>query len=157
MTVLIIQTVLLLAIAFVIGCVLGCLLRSLFGSAQTDASEPVEIKTGSKAADKLVAKRAAAPDAPIVPKPPMPVAPTRPVSKATPKPKTPSSSKDNLKKIKGIGPQNESRLNKLGITRFAQIADWKAADEAHYGEALAFPGRIEREEWVKQAKVLAKA
>ena len=63
---------------------------------------------------------------------------------------------DNLKLIKGIGPQNEARLNGMGVKQFAQIAAWKAKDEAHYGEALAFPGRIEREEWVKQAKVLAK-
>ena len=64
--------------------------------------------------------------------------------------------KDDLKRIKGIGPQNEGRLNNEGVIAFQQIADWTAKDQREMGERLAFPGRIEREEWVKQAKVLAK-
>ncbi|MEL6948281.1 MAG: hypothetical protein AAFO73_11695 [Pseudomonadota bacterium] len=63
---------------------------------------------------------------------------------------------DNLKLIKGIGPQNEGRLNGLGVNTFAQIADWSKADQKNYGTVLAFAGRIEREDWVGQAKVLAK-
>ena len=180
MLVLIIQTVLLLAIAFVVGCVLGSLLRRLFGSSnvespQTATAEMTDTATTTGAAANLAAKRAAAPTAPIIPKPPMPAAPARPVAAVAPKPKAPpkpkaaaksaakksgaapsASNKDNLKLIRGIGPQNEARLNELGIFQFAQVAEWKAKDEAHYGEVMAFPGRIEREEWVKQAKVLAK-
>jgi len=173
MPVLIIQTILLMAIAFILGCILGCLLRRLFGAAEVEA--PVAAATvGAGAAAGLAAKRAAQPEAPIVPKPPMPAAPKpRPVAAVAPKPKAapkpakkapvkksapkPSAAnKDNLKLIRGIGPQNEGRLNALGVFQFAQIAGWKSKDESHYGEVLAFPGRIEREEWVKQAKVLAK-
>ena len=68
------------------------------------------------------------------------------------KPLTP----DNLQKIKGIGAQNESRLNKVGVLTFAQIAKWTTKEQKEMGERLAFPGRIEREEWVKQAAILAK-
>lgn len=62
---------------------------------------------------------------------------------------------DNLKLIKGIGPQNEGRLQALGIWHFSQIAAWTPENVEWVGAYLAFPGRIEREEWVKQAAVLA--
>ena len=39
---------------------------------------------------------------------------------------------------------------------FAQIAKWTVKQQEEMGVRLAFPGRIEREEWVKQAAVLAK-
>lgn len=62
---------------------------------------------------------------------------------------------DDLKRIRGIGKQNEARLHGLGIWHFHQIAGW-TADQAHWvGTYLAFPGRIEREDWIAQAKVLA--
>jgi predicted flap endonuclease-1-like 5' DNA nuclease/uncharacterized membrane protein YeaQ/YmgE (transglycosylase-associated protein family) len=62
---------------------------------------------------------------------------------------------DDLKRIRGIGKQNEGRLHGLGIWHFDQIASWNAQECLWVGSYLAFPGRIEREEWVKQAKVLA--
>ena len=79
-------------------------------------------------------------------------------SRATAKPAAAAATgaPDNLKLIRGIGPQNEGRLNNLGVSRFDQIAKWSKKDQAHYGEVLAFPGRIEREDWVGQAKKLAK-
>jgi predicted flap endonuclease-1-like 5' DNA nuclease len=63
---------------------------------------------------------------------------------------------DNLKLIKGIGPTIETKLKAAGITRFAQIAAWTKKEQAEFAEQLSFAGRIEREEWVRQAKVLAK-
>ena len=63
---------------------------------------------------------------------------------------------DDLKQIKGVGKLNETRLNEAGITSFAQVAAWKKADIAAFDEKLNFKGRIEREEWVPQAKALAK-
>jgi predicted flap endonuclease-1-like 5' DNA nuclease len=62
---------------------------------------------------------------------------------------------DNLKLISGIGKQNERRLNELGIWHFAQIAAWSKDNIDWIGSFLAFPGRIEREHWVEQAKKLA--
>ena len=61
---------------------------------------------------------------------------------------------DDLTRIAGIGPSNVRKLEEIGVTRFAQIAGWSAKDEEKFGERLAFPGRIEREAWVSQAKKL---
>lgn len=64
---------------------------------------------------------------------------------------------DDLKKIKGIGPKFEGDLNAKGVYYFRQIAAWTAKDIKMVDEIIdSFPGRIERDEWVKQAKVLAK-
>ncbi|MEL6373956.1 MAG: NADH-quinone oxidoreductase subunit NuoE [Pseudomonadota bacterium] len=62
---------------------------------------------------------------------------------------------DDLKRIKGIGPVNETRLNELGIYHFDQIAGWERPQVRWVGVYLAFPGRIDREDWVGQARVLA--
>lgn len=63
---------------------------------------------------------------------------------------------DDLKRVRGIGKQNEGRLHGLGIWHFDQIAAWNPAEVRWVGAFLAFPGRIEREDWVGQAAVLAK-
>ncbi|MET3661416.1 ATP-binding cassette domain-containing protein [Aquamicrobium ahrensii] len=63
---------------------------------------------------------------------------------------------DNLQLVKGIGPVNEKKLNAHGIYHFDQIAAWKKADIAAAEAYLAFDGRIAREDWIGQAKALAK-
>mgnify|MGYP001423300544 CR=1 FL=1 len=68
------------------------------------------------------------------------------------KPATP----DDLKMISGVGPKIEGILNELGIYTFAQIAGWKKAERDWVDSYLKFSGRIERDDWVKQAKALAK-
>jgi len=62
---------------------------------------------------------------------------------------------DNLTRIKGIGTVNEKKLNEHGIFHFDQIGAWKKSDVEAAEAYLAFDGRIAREEWVKQAKLLA--
>ena len=62
---------------------------------------------------------------------------------------------DDLKKIRGIGPQNERRLHALGIWHFAQIAAWSEDNVKWVGSYLAFAGRIDREKWIAQARDLA--
>ena len=62
---------------------------------------------------------------------------------------------DDLKRIRGVGPQNEGRLHALGVWHFSQIAAWTQENALWVGSYLAFPGRIEREEWIAQAKILA--
>jgi NADH-quinone oxidoreductase subunit E len=62
---------------------------------------------------------------------------------------------DNLQRIKGIGKVNESKLNGLGIFHFDQIAAWSRPEIRWVGTYLSFPGRIDREDWVEQAKTLA--
>lgn len=70
--------------------------------------------------------------------------------------KKPDGEADDLKKISGVGPVLEKKLNDFGIFHYAQIAGLKKADIAQIDEALSFKGRIERDEWVKQAKALMK-
>lgn len=62
---------------------------------------------------------------------------------------------DDLKRIKGIGPKNEDALNELGIYTFKQIAEWTAENVDWVEDFMSFPGRIEREDWIAQAKTLA--
>jgi NADH-quinone oxidoreductase subunit E len=62
---------------------------------------------------------------------------------------------DDLTRIKGIGPGNSQRLNALGIYHFDQIAAWTRDEIAWVGTYLAFPGRIDRENWVGQAQSLS--
>jgi NADH-quinone oxidoreductase subunit E len=63
---------------------------------------------------------------------------------------------DDLKMISGVGPKIEATLNEIGIFTFAQIAGWKKAEREWVDGFLNFRGRIERDDWVKQAKALAK-
>src|SRR5690606_26698696 len=63
---------------------------------------------------------------------------------------------DDLKLIAGVGPKIESTLNELGIYTYAQVAAWKKAERQWVDDHLNFRGRIERDDWVKQAKALAK-
>lgn len=62
---------------------------------------------------------------------------------------------DDLTKIKGIGPINQRRLNDLGIWHYDQIAAWSPKEVAWVSAYLAFPGRIDRENWVGQSADLA--
>ena len=228
---LIVQTVLLIAIAFILGAILGCLLRRWFAAdavieaapsraATTGAATTGAAATAGGAATAAALTSARAPHVPAAPLPdvepkvvPQPVAapvPPRPVEADRPEEvevrsperdapeaeaQTPAPTQDappakreagkarakaarkttrkpaakakvaaaaegglpdNLKRMRGIGPQNEGRLNAMGVETFAQIAAWTKKDQREMGERLSFPGRIEREEWVKQAKQLAK-
>ncbi|MEO0752856.1 MAG: NADH:ubiquinone oxidoreductase [Pseudomonadota bacterium] len=64
---------------------------------------------------------------------------------------------DNLKEIKGVGPKLEKLLNSMGYYHFDQVAAWKKKEVAWVDENLeGFKGRVTRDEWVKQAKILAK-
>jgi NADH-quinone oxidoreductase subunit E len=63
---------------------------------------------------------------------------------------------DDLKLIAGIGPKIETILHDLGIFTYAQVAVWKKAEREWVDNYLNFKGRIERDDWVRQAKALAK-
>jgi predicted flap endonuclease-1-like 5' DNA nuclease len=61
--------------------------------------------------------------------------------------------KDDLQSIKGIGPYSEEKLNALGIFTFAQLAKFNRETEDNVNEAIEhYPGRVHRDEWVKQAR-----
>ena len=65
--------------------------------------------------------------------------------------------KDDLKRISGVGPKLEKTLNKLGIYYFKQIAGFSKSNVEWVDDYLSFKGRIGRENWIRQAKTLAKA
>jgi predicted flap endonuclease-1-like 5' DNA nuclease len=63
---------------------------------------------------------------------------------------------DDLKRIKGVGPKLEKLLNTLGFWHFDQIAAWGASEVAWVDDNLeGFKGRVSRDVWVDQAKLLA--
>jgi predicted flap endonuclease-1-like 5' DNA nuclease len=62
---------------------------------------------------------------------------------------------DNLQRIRGIGRRNEELLQSLGIFHFGQIAAWTPAEARWIAAHLKFPERIERDDWIGQATILA--
>jgi predicted flap endonuclease-1-like 5' DNA nuclease len=137
-----------------------------YSLAKADIVAPPAPRPVAKPAPAPVAVKAPAPK-PAAPKPaaPKPAGP-KPAAKIAGEDKVPGKrpaglasprggKADDLKRIRGIGQQNEGRLHGLGIWHFDQVGSWNAQECLWVGSYLAFPGRIEREEWVKQAKVLA--
>lgn len=84
---------------------------------------------------------------------PMPVTKPAPAIKA--KPVTRPQKADDLKLIAGIGPKLEQVLNAKGIRSFAEIAGWSDEEIARLDAELGFNGRIGRDDWPGQAKILA--
>ena len=125
-----------------------------------DASATKKDATATKtAASKAPAKKAAAKKtAPSEAAPKKAAAKAKAAPKKAPAKKADAKSKsgDDLKKLSGVGPALEKKLLAAGVTSYAQIADWKKTDIEEFDEKLNFKGRIEREEWVKQAKALLK-
>lgn len=66
-----------------------------------------------------------------------------------------SGGPDDLKRIRGVGMLIEKKLNSLGVSTFEQIANWTNADIDRVSQVLDFQGRIQRENWVEQARILA--
>ncbi len=62
---------------------------------------------------------------------------------------------DDLKRIRGIGVLIEKRLNALGVATYGDIANWTSGDIDRISQTLDFKGRIERENWVEQARILS--
>lgn len=115
-------------------------------AAKPAAAKPVAAKSAAKpAASKPAAAKASAAPKPAASKP-----------AAAPKNAAPTAAKaDNLRRLIGIGPVNDKLLKGLGVTTYAQIAAWTAADVKRIEDTLNFDGRIAREKWIEQAKLLA--
>jgi len=99
-------------------------------AAKTAAAKPAAKSAAPKKAAASAAKKAAAP-------------------------KAAAGKADNLRRLIGIGPVNERLLKGLGVTTYAQIAAWTDADVKRIEEVLNFDGRIAREKWIEQARLLA--
>jgi small subunit ribosomal protein S2 len=61
---------------------------------------------------------------------------------------------DDLTQIKGLGPVISAKLAGIGVTSVSQVAAWTDQDIDKIDEQLALNGRIQREEWVEQARNL---
>ncbi|WP_422350191.1 NrfD/PsrC family molybdoenzyme membrane anchor subunit [Flagellimonas sp.] len=62
---------------------------------------------------------------------------------------------DDLKKVKGIGPQMEETLNQIGIYTFAQVSKMTEKEYDLLDSITgSFPGRAQRDDWAGQAKKL---
>ena len=63
---------------------------------------------------------------------------------------------DDLKMIKGVGPKLEKLLHSMGFYHFDQVANWTSDEIAWVDQNLeGFKGRVSRDGWVAQAKLLA--
>ena len=62
---------------------------------------------------------------------------------------------DDLSKISGVGPKLVEKLNANGVFHFWQIAEWGPAEIAFMDDQLSFKGRIDRDDWIGQAKAFA--
>ena len=101
-------------------------------------------KAAAKPAKKAAPKAEEAPKAEAKAEAPKKAAPAKAAAEA-----------DDLTQLKGVGPKLEGVLNDLGFFHFDQVASWGAEEIAWVDTRLKFKGRIERDGWVEQAKVLA--
>jgi predicted flap endonuclease-1-like 5' DNA nuclease len=173
------ETALLFVGSYIVGCFLGSWLASFRSREEIETSEPVAVAEPAPVrvtppapapVPAPVTARVVTPPPVVTPIPtPAPVRATAsaPVSAAPagdhlhPGQRPPAVAKgvaalDDLKLIDGVGPVNEGKLNELGIWTFKQIAAWTPANAEWVGSYMAFPGRIEREDWIGQAAQLAK-
>ncbi|WP_415718110.1 polyhydroxyalkanoate depolymerase [Roseibium sp.] len=67
----------------------------------------------------------------------------------------PEGAADDLKAISGVGPKLEKVLNEAGIFHYWQIASLKKAQIDALDSKLEFRGRIERDNWIEQARDLS--
>ena len=130
-------------------------------AAPVATAAPAATTTAAPAAAPAAPAAAAPAPAPAKPKAdPKPKADAKPVA-ADGKPEMLSAARaggpDDLKQIKGVGPKLEKLLHTMGFYHFDQIAGWRKKEVEWVDENLeGFKGRVSRDEWVKQAKVLAK-
>jgi len=143
-----VQTLLLMGAAYFIGAALACLVRrSLFAPAAYSSAERRVDPLPEIAQRDAGATRFVSPSSPLPP--PQPAAPP-----FVPPPAT--DSVQDLKRIRLIDAGIETSLNKLGVTRYEHIAGWMRDDVKKVSQALGTKGRINQENWIEQALILAK-
>ncbi len=125
------------------------------GSVAPPPSAPRPAPAPGARAEASAAAKAAAAAAP------QPQAPAPAPTAATGKPRPPQGLShppegggDKLQRISGVGPRTERTLHRLGVYQYRQIAAWTADEVEWVDEHLKFRGRIAREEWIVQARLL---
>jgi predicted flap endonuclease-1-like 5' DNA nuclease len=123
------------------------------GTVKATAPAAAPLMSTSSTAAKPTPKTATAKKT-AAPKPAAKAA-AKPAAKKAAAPTAAAGKADNLRRLIGIGPVNERLLKGQGVTTYAQIAAWTEADVKRIEEVLNFDGRIAREKWIEQAKLLA--
>ncbi|HET7157005.1 MAG TPA: hypothetical protein VFI87_16715 [Hyphomicrobiaceae bacterium] len=144
-----VQTLLLMGAAYFIGAALACLIRrSLFAPVYHAAERRVDPlpEVVRREAEAARLERTTPPPSPPQQPPARPVAP----------PPVASDGVQDLKRIRLIDAGIETSLNKLGVTRYEHIAGWMRDDVKKVSQALGLKGRINQENWIEQALILAK-
>lgn len=181
MSTLTLELVLWMLLAFFVGCIIGCVLYGIFDGmrrralamaaaeaapgphewvhsrvehAGTEAPPPPAAVRES--AEATVPAKVAAEAAPE----PQALAPAPAIATGKPRPpqglsRAPEGGGDNLQRISGVGPKIERTLQRLGVYRYQQIAAWTADEVQWVDEHLKLRGRVAREEWIVQARLLA--
>ena len=145
------------------GSVSAAAVAAITGKAVEEPAKPAKAKKAAapkKAAAAKPAKAAAKAEksakAPAKAEKPAAEAKAAPAKKAPAKKAAATKGGDDLTEISGVGPVIVKKLHGEGVTTFAQIAKWSDADVEAIEEKLSFKGRVGREDWIAQAKELAK-
>ncbi len=125
-------------------------------AATATSDTPAAAPAAAKAAKAPLAKAAKAPAAKAAKAPAAKAASVAADGKPATLTAARASGPDDLKLLKGVGPALEKTLNELGFYHFDQVAAWRKAEVEWVDSRLKFKGRIVRDEWIKQAKTLAK-
>ena len=116
------------------------------GAGSVSAAAVAAAAPAKKAAPKAAPKAEAAPAA---------EAPAAEAAKPANLLDAPKGEADDLTRISGVGPKLLEKLNDNGVYHFWQIQEWGPAEIAFMDDQLSFKGRIERDEWIKQATEFA--
>ena len=122
--------------------------------ARGDADEPAPPLRAPEREARPVSARTAPPPAAI--QPPESAAVAVAAALATPPPAPAVAVRDDLTRIRAIDGAIEAELNQAGVTRYSQIAAWTSDEVKAISKHLGFSGRIERENWIEQAYILAR-
>jgi NADH-quinone oxidoreductase subunit E len=167
----VVELLLWILLAFFIGCIIGCILKMAFGRGSTFATSAGVTAPAPAPSPSSAPAPAPKPKAAQKPARPVPANAAKPAAKAERKspaaaqavtgeqPKgipTPRAGQpDKLQRISGIGPKIERTLHALGIFHFDQIAGWTEDQILWVEDHLKFKGRIARENWIAQSRLLA--
>src|SRR5262245_26778635 len=165
-----VQTVLLMAAAYFLGAALACVLRRSLsrGAEPAVVAErrvdplPEVAQREAEAAARFGRATVEPPRAPALPPPAAKLAPPpaaakpAPTPPAKPAPAPVDTTPQDLERIRLIDAGVAAALGKLGVNRYEQIAAWMQADVQRVDQALGDKGRVNRENWIEQAQVLAK-
>ncbi|MEZ5710066.1 MAG: hypothetical protein R3E02_11835 [Blastomonas sp.] len=137
--------------------------HSAAGDALDDSAEEIAaVLTEEKGVDGELAEKIAATERELHAAPPASLAPAPEAAQAPvaepgkPRIAAAVGAPDDLRKIKGVGPKLNALLGEMGVARYDQIAAWTDSDIAEVDQYLGtFKGRIERDGWIEQARLLA--